>query len=43
MSVKSITIGDKTTKLGGRESGVELLRILLMLVIVAHQQKPQHL
>lgn len=36
MPIKQTTINDKTAKMGGRESGVELLRILLMIVIVAH-------
>ena len=36
MPIKQTTTNDKTAKMGGRESGVELLRILLMIVIVAH-------
>lgn len=36
MSAESIVMDDKPTKSGGGESGIEVLRILLMLVIVAH-------
>lgn len=43
MAAESVVMGDKTTKSRERESGIELLRILLMLVMVTHQQKPQHL